>query len=59
MRAQLLKNMLIDGETVPAGTILDVSGWRNVKSLESMRFITFVTEAEETPKKEVRAKVAK
>lgn len=51
--------MLIDGETVPAGTVLEVSGWKNVKSLESMRFITFVTEAEETPKKEVKAKVAK
>jgi len=59
MKAQLLKSMLIDGETVPAGTVLEVSGWKNVKSLESMRFITFVTEAEETPKKEVKAKVAK
>jgi hypothetical protein len=59
MRAQLLKNMLIDGENVPAGTILDVSGWKNVRSLESMRFIAFVKEAEETPKKEVKAKVAK
>ncbi len=60
MKAKLLKSMTVDGKLLPSGTVLDVSGWRNAKSLEGMRYLTFLTTEEiETPKKETKAKVLK
>jgi len=60
MKAKLLKPMVVDGESLVAGTVVDVSGWRNYRSLESMRYLAFIYE-EETPKveksKAVKAKV--
>jgi hypothetical protein len=56
MKAKLLKTMTVDGKTLSAGEVIDVSGWRNAKSLESMRYIAFVQE--EAPKVE-KSKVAK
>jgi hypothetical protein len=63
MKAKLLKKMTVNGEDLHAGSIVDVSGWRNYRSLESMRYIAFIKEEElaETPKvekpKAVKAKV--
>jgi hypothetical protein len=50
MKAKLLKSMVVAGELIAAGEIVDVSGWRNAKSLESLRYIAFVTESSEKPK---------
>ena len=50
MKAKLLKSMVIAGESIAAGEIVDVSGWRNAKSLESLRYIAFVAEPSEKPK---------
>jgi hypothetical protein len=57
MKAKLLKKMIVDGKSLPAGSVLDVSGWRNAKSLESMRYIAFILE-DEAPAVE-KSKVAK
>lgn len=38
--------MTVDGKDLEAGTIVDVSGWRNYRSLESMRYIAFIAEEE-------------
>lgn len=46
LRAKLLKKMTVDGKDLEAGTIVDVSGWRNYRSLESMRYIAFIAEEE-------------
>ena len=61
LRAKLLKKMTVDGKDLQAGTIVDVSGWRNYRSLESMRYIAFIAEEEtkvEKPKA-TKAKVEK
>ena len=61
LRAKLLKNMTVDGKEIHAGTVVDVSGWRNYRSLESMRYIAFIAEDEakvEKPKA-TKAKVEK
>lgn len=57
MKAKILKALTHEGKKLPSGTIVDVSTWRNARSLESMRYITFVVEEEvkaeekvETPK---------
>jgi recombinational DNA repair protein RecT len=46
MKAKILKKLTHDGKELEQGTIVDVSGWRNAKSLEGSRYITFVTEEE-------------
>ena len=46
MKAKILKRLTNDGKELEVGTIVDVSGWRNAKSLESSRYITFVSEEE-------------
>ncbi len=52
--------MTVDGKLLPSGTVLDVSGWRNAKSLEGIRYLTFLTGEEiETPLKETKVKVLK
>jgi hypothetical protein len=51
MKAKLLKAMTVNGESLVAGTVVDVSGWRNYRSLESMRYLAFILDEEvETPK---------
>jgi hypothetical protein len=49
MKAKLLKPMVVNGESLEAGSVVDVSGWRNYRSLESMRYLAFIYE-EEKPK---------
>lgn len=56
MIAKLLKSMTVNGKVLSAGTVVDVSDWRNAKSLENMRYIAFIYE--EKPKAE-KPKVAK
>jgi hypothetical protein len=58
MKAEILKNMMIDGRKVPSGTIVDVKGWKHAKSLANNRYIRFIedapqpkVEAVEEPKK--------
>jgi hypothetical protein len=46
MKAKILKRLTHDGKELEVGTIVDVSGWRNAKTLEGSRYITFVTEEE-------------
>ena len=58
MKAKILKTLTVDGKQLESGTIVDVSGWRNAKSLEGSRYITFVVE-EEIVKKEVKSKAVK
>jgi len=59
MQAKLLKQMVVDGKTMPAGSVLDVSKWRNAKSLESSRYIAFLLEDQpKEPKPKVAQKVA-
>lgn len=51
MKAKLLKPMTVNGESLVAGTVVDVSGWRNYRSLESMRYLAFILDEEvEVPK---------
>jgi hypothetical protein len=57
MKAKLLKTLTVDGKQLLTGSIVDVSGWRNAKSLESSRYITFVVEEE--IQKETKSKVTK
>ena len=46
MKAKILKKLTNDGKELEVGTIVDVSGWRNAKTLEGSRYITFVSEEE-------------
>jgi len=60
MKAKLLKQMTVDGKTMPPGSVLDVSGWRNVKTLESSRYIAFIVESQpKEPKTKVAEKVVR
>jgi len=61
MKARILKKLTNDGKDLEVGTIVDVSEWRNAKSLEGSRYITFVSDAEVTatetaPKKKAAVK---
>lgn len=58
MKAKILKTLTVNGKELKSGTVVDVSEWRNAKSLEGSRYITFVHE-EETPKKESKSKPEK
>ena len=58
MKAQILKRLINeDGKQLEIGDIVDVSNWRNAKSLEGSRYITFIIEEEIT--KETKSKVLK
>lgn len=60
MKAKILKKLTHNGVELESGTIVDVSEWRNAKSLEGSRYITFVSDNEpETTKKETKTKVTK
>jgi hypothetical protein len=59
MKAKILKTLTVDGKELLSGTIVDVSGWRNAKTLEGSRYITFVSDSEITktePKKKAAVK---
>ena len=42
MKAEILKNMMVDGRLVSTGTIMDVKGWRHAKALARNRYIRFI-----------------
>jgi hypothetical protein len=44
MKAQILKNMVVDGRLIEAGTILDVKGWKHAKALNRSRYIKILDE---------------
>jgi hypothetical protein len=48
MKAKILKKLTHDGKELEQGAIVDVSGWRNVNALESLRYITFISEEPKT-----------
>ena len=45
MKVQVLKRMISDGKELLPGDIVDASGWRHVKALESNRYIKVLTNA--------------
>ena len=57
MKAKILKRLTVNGEVIEQGTIVDVSTWRNARSLEGSRYIALVSE--EDTKKETKSKVIK
>lgn len=58
MKAKILKRIINDdGKQLEIGDIVDVSKWRNTRSLEGSRYITFVTEEETNT--ETKSKVLK
>jgi hypothetical protein len=59
MKAKLLKAMTVNGESLVAGTVVDVSGWRNYRSLESMRYLAFILDEEEVKVEKPKATKAK
>lgn len=60
MKAKILKKLQADGKILLPSEIVDVSNWRNVKSLESNRYIALITHvSEEEPKKESKPKASK
>ncbi len=60
MKAKILKKLTHNGVELESGTIVDVSEWRNAKTLEGSRYITFVSDNEPvTTKKETKTKVTK
>lgn len=50
MKAKILKAVVSDGKKIEAGTIVDVSAWRNAKTLISGRYIEILDQSAEKPK---------
>jgi hypothetical protein len=44
MKAEILKNMVVDGRLVQAGDIIDVKGWKHAKALNRNRYIKILDE---------------
>jgi ribosome-associated protein YbcJ (S4-like RNA binding protein) len=42
MKAQILKSMIVDGRKLVAGDIVEVEGWRYIKSLSTNRYIKLI-----------------
>jgi hypothetical protein len=55
MKAQILKKMISDGNTLQPGDIVDVSGWRHAKTLASNRYIKMIYETDKVEKPAVEA----
>jgi hypothetical protein len=47
MKAKILKPLVSDGKKLTLGSIVDVSGWRNAKTLVAGRYIEFLEESAE------------
>ncbi len=54
MKAQILKNMVVDGRLLQFGDIIDVKGWKHAKALNRSRYIKILDE-EVKPKVEPKA----
>ena len=53
MKAEILKNMVVDGRLLQSGDIIDVKGWKHAKALNRNRYIRII---EETVKPKVEPK---
>jgi hypothetical protein len=63
VKAKILKRVTHNGKVLETGDIVDVSGWRNARSLSSNRYIAFIEEevapkVEDKPVAKPKAKVA-
>jgi hypothetical protein len=45
MKAEILKNMVVDGRLLQSGDIIDVKGWKHAKSLNRNRYIRIIEDA--------------
>ena len=54
MKAQILKNMVVDGRLLKSGDIIDVKGWKHAKALNRSRYIKILDEVVK-PKAEPQA----
>lgn len=54
MKAQILKNMVVDGRLLQSGDIVDVKGWKHAKALNRSRYIRIIEETVK-PKAEPKA----
>jgi len=54
MKAQILKNMVVDGRLLQSGDIIDVKGWKHAKALNRSRYIKILDEVVK-PKAEPKA----
>ena len=54
MKAEILKNMVVDGRLLKSGDIIDVKGWKHAKSLNRNRYIRIIEDAVK-PKVEPKA----
>ena len=60
MKAQILKSMIVNGRKLVAGDIVDVEGWRYIKSLSSNRYIKLIEDnASQETKQAEKPKVTK
>jgi ribosome-associated protein YbcJ (S4-like RNA binding protein) len=44
MKAQILKSMIVNGRKLVAGDIVEVEGWRYIKSLSTNRYIKLIAD---------------
>ena len=51
MKAEILKNMVVDGRLLQSGDIIDVKGWKHAKALNRNRYIRIIEEEAVKPKK--------
>jgi hypothetical protein len=42
MKAEILKNMMVDGRLLKSGDIIDVKGWKHAKALNRSRYIRII-----------------
>jgi hypothetical protein len=54
MKAEILKNMVVDGRLLKSGDIIDVKGWKHAKALNRSRYIKILDEVVK-PKVEPKA----
>lgn len=50
MLREVRKTLIVDGVEVAAGSVVDVSGWKNVAALERSRYLGPATEAPKAAK---------
>lgn len=54
MLRKVLKPLTADGKVLQVGSVVDISTWRNAKTLEQMRYLAPLTEAETAKAKKPR-----
>jgi hypothetical protein len=59
MKAEILKPINVGDSLLSHGDIVDVSGWRNIKSLANSRYIRIIEEEIKPVKAEVKPKAKK